>query len=483
MVSSSRRRLQFGLRSKLFVALLFTVILAVLATSIAARIAFMKGFVGYLNEQESTRVRALIPLLTQEYRRNGSWRSFWEDPGIWFEMLTYIDFRPGDSSMQWAGEMVGWGELPAPNPRDLTGLGLRLALLDQAAHFVAGNPAIGANARDARFEVIRLDGALIGWLAILPFERVTAGAAGAFQHRQLVSSWLIGLAAIGLAAAVALWVTHRLLKPIRRIGAATHRLAAGDYTTRLEDLPPDEIGRLAADFNRLALVLEKNESMRRSFMADVSHELRTPVAILRAEIEAIEDHVRDLTPEMLRSLQTEVRMLGKLINDLYDLSLADLGALTYRVSRTDVTALLRQRLTAFGERYAEQNITMEASLPAEPIVLEADEMRVQQLFNNLIENSLRYTSTGGRFRVTCHVEQQAAVIDLQDSEPAVAEDLLPRLFERFYRVDPSRNRATGGAGLGLAIAKSIVTAHGGAISARSSPLGGLWIRLSLPLAR
>jgi len=110
-------------------------------------------------------------------------------------------------------------------------------------------------------------------------------------------------------------------------------------------------------------------------------------------------------------------------------------------------------------------------------------MRVQQLFNNLIENSLRYTSTGGRFRVTCHVEQQAAVIDLQDSEPAVAEDLLPRLFERFYRVDPSRNRATGGAGLGLAIAKSIVAAHGGAISARSSPLGGLWIRLSLPLAR
>jgi two-component system sensor histidine kinase BaeS len=471
-----RLRIRFGLRSKLFVALLVTGILAVVATSVAVHIAFLRGFLGYLNEREMARVRAMLPDIAQAYRVNGGWEFFSEGPVAWSEILAQIDHR-GYSPVRWPGNPSAVTGFPPP-PHNLTGLATRLALLDARRHFVVGNPEIGAN---ARLQPILLDGAVIGWLAVLPFDQLTVGAARAFQHRQLVSTWIIAVGAVGLAAGVAMLLCYRLSKPLSRIGAATHRLAAGDYATRLEVRQADEVGRLAADFNRMAVALETNETLRRAFMADLSHELRTPLAILRAELEAIEDRVRDFTPETLQSLKSEVRLLGKLINDLYELSLADVGALSYRVSPTELVALLRERLTAFQERYAERQIGVEVSLPAQTVLINADPVRIQQLFNNLIENSLRYTHNGGQFRVSCRLEHQAVAIDLQDSAPAVPESSLPRLFERFFRGDPSRNRATGGAGLGLAIAKSIVDAHGGTIEARGSPLGGLWIHIALPL--
>jgi two-component system sensor histidine kinase BaeS len=478
-LSVIRQYVRSGLRLKLFVVLLIPVILAVVATSTAARIAFLRGFLGYLNEQEVTQVRAMVPAIARAYRSNEGWEFLSEDPHAWFEILMQIDRGAEGPAAPGPGELWEVGAFPAPPaPHDLTGLATRLALLDAGRQFVAGNPALGAKARR---EPIVLDGRVIGWLAVLPFDQLTAGAAGAFQSQQLVSTWVIAGVAVGLAAAVALLFSYRLLVPLRRIGAATHRLAAGDYATRLEVLQADEIGRLAADFNRMAVTLEKNETLRRGFMADLSHELRTPLAILRAELEAIEDRVRELTPEALRSLQAEVVLLGKLINDLYDLSLAEVGALTYRVAPIDVGGLLRQRLTAFQERYAQRRISMQVSIPPEVIWIDADAMRIQQLINNLLENSLRHTHSGGQFRVSCRIERPLVALDLQDSAPGVSEEVLPRLFERFYRGDPSRSRATGGAGLGLAIAKSIVEAHGGSIEACGSPLGGLRIRVALPL--
>jgi len=148
----------------------------------------------------------------------------------------------------------------------------------------------------------------------------------------------------------------------------------------------------------------------------------------------------------------------------------------------DLVGILRGRLLAFQERYAEQRITIEANLPTRPLIVDADETRLNQLFNNLLENSLRYTEPGGRVRITCQAEGDAALIELQDTAPGVPEELLPRLFEQFYRVDPSRNRRSGGAGLGLAIARKIVEAHAGRIAAGPSPLGGLSMRVELPLA-
>ena len=472
------------MRVKVFIALLVSVVLAVVATSIAARFAFLSGFLGYLNHQEMARVRRMLPELVVEYDKHGDWEFLREDPRAWIHVAAGVDFghdRRHDRPS-------GWPQPPARNlppllfapTADTPSLGMRLALLDSTGHWVIGNPAAG---KDSLLQEIAVDGKLVGWIAVLPFNRVTAGAADAFQHQQLVSSWIIGVAAVGLAAVVSIILTGRILRPIRSFGAATHRLAAGDYATRMEVNSPDEIGRLATDFNRMALTLQKNEELRRTLVADVSHELRTPVAILRAELEALGDKVRDLSPEGLKSLQNEVTLLGKLITDLHELSLADVGALAYRMSRVDVADVLRSRLAAFQDRFAQQAITIEASIPERALSIDADEIRIQQLLNNLLENSLRYTDRGGCLRVLCQAQSDAVVIDLQDSTPGVPEELLPRLFERFYRVDASRSRASGGSGLGLAIVRSVVEAHAGDIRAAGSPLGGLWVRITLPLAR
>src|SRR5437588_4910202 len=266
-----------------------------------------------------------------------------------------------------------------------------------------------------------------------PFDRADLR----FEAEQLRASWIIAAVAVLLAAIVAIVLARALLAPIKRLAGATHRLARGDYTTRVASTTRDEIGQLVADFNHLAVTLEKNESLRRQFMAEISHELRTPLAILAGEIEALEDGIRSPTPASLKSLRAEVATLTKLIDDLYDLSLADVGALTYRLERLDIVDLLDDAVQAFTERYAARNIALEFAHPAEPLHVDGDVARLMQLFNNLLENSLRYTDAGGRLRIAAALVDTNVHIDFQDSAPAVPEDALPRLFERLFRVESS----------------------------------------------
>jgi two-component system sensor histidine kinase BaeS len=184
----------------------------------------------------------------------------------------------------------------------------------------------------------------------------------------------------------------------------------------------------------------------------------------------------------VRSLQHEVGMLNKLVTDLYDLSLADVGALAYRKADVDLRELVELSADAFRERLASAGLRLELVLPAQPLVAFADERRMQQLFSNLVLNSCRYTDAGGVLRVEAREEGALLAIDLMDSAPGVDAAQLPQLFERFFRGEGSRNRASGGAGLGLSICRSIVEAHGGTIEATASPLGGVWVAIRLPRA-
>jgi two-component system, OmpR family, sensor histidine kinase BaeS len=245
----------------------------------------------------------------------------------------------------------------------------------------------------------------------------------------------------------------------------------------------DELGRLASDFNALALTLEKNEQARRSWLADISHELRTPLAILRGEIEALEDGLRQPTPEAIRSLHGEVMRLGRLVDDLQQLALSDLGALTYRKEELDLVPLLAAVIDSYRPELVRNGLQLHVELPRLPVTVFADGERLRQLFANLLDNALKYTDGDGQVEVRLAEEGGQAKIDICDSAPTVAAQELERLFERFYRVEGSRNRASGGAGLGLAICRNIVEAHDGSISARESSLGGLWLEISLPLGR
>eukprot|EP01032_Pedospumella_encystans_P028457 gene28457-32142_t len=257
-------------------------------------------------------------------------------------------------------------------------------------------------------------------------------------------------------------------------------LAAQALRSRIEVGSNDELGHLAKDFNRMAQTLEHTERARRTFMADISHELRTPLAVLRAELEAIQDGIRPTTAQSVDAMHAEVGRLGKLVDDLHDLSLTDIGAMTYRRTPIDVATVLRTAVGGMQGRLEAEGLELRVHVAPAPLSISGDERRLQQLIANLLENSLRYTDRGGVVQVRADRHESGVRIVVEDSAPGVPLDKLEKLFERFYRVEGSRNRASGGSGLGLAICRNIVEAHEGRIQAQASPFGGLRIVIDLP---
>ena len=458
--------MKLSISTKLFVAVSAGVLLVILSMGLATSWSFGRGFLGYINEQALERMATVVPRLASAYAREGNWAFMRNRPDRWFDIM-----RPDPDE-----ERVT-NDLRTPLASDLTGALFRIALLDKDRKRVTGYTAIG---EDALVSPIVVAGETVGWLAVTPFQSVTEAGGERFQQYQLRTSLLMGVFSLLLAMLIAWWIARTLLEPVKRVAAATHRLASGDYSSRVAVASNDEVGQLARDFNQLAYTLERNEKMRREFMADVSHELRTPLSVLRGELEAIEDGVRSLDPNTMKALLGEVGMLSKLVDDLYELSLADIGALTYRKAPCMLNDVLENSLAMYRERFAARQLQLDLELPREPMELLADASRLQQLFSNLLENSLRYTDVNGRLRLSVGVDRDTVRIDFLDSGPGVSASQLPRLFERFYRGESSRNREHGGAGLGLAICRSIANAHDGSLVADHSPYGGLWLTLRLP---
>ena len=210
--------------------------------------------------------------------------------------------------------------------------------------------------------------------------------------------------------------------------------------------------------------------------------MRTPLAILRGEIEAIQDGINQADAQTLASLHQEAVHLERLVNDLYDLSMSDNGALSYQKSRVNLTQVLQETLTVYHTVLQEKQLYLDSqAIKPQAVWLQADSQRLHQLFKNLLENSLRYTDKPGTLQVATYISPTYIEIVFQDSAPGVPPEALSRLFDRLYRVEGSRNRATGGAGIGLSICKNIVEAHQGSISAAPASLGGLAIRIKLPI--
>ena len=213
-------------------------------------------------------------------------------------------------------------------------------------------------------------------------------------------------------------------------------------------------------------------------MADIAHELRTPVAVMKGEIEAVADGIREPDRRTVASLGEEADHLASMVDDLQALALADAGALDLRKEPLRLDDLLGQALDAFQHRLEARGVRLQREI-AGPVDITADAQRLRQLLHNLLENSARYVEPGGRLEVSL-ARGKRAVLELRDSGPGVSDEQLERLFDRFYRAEGSRSRATGGSGLGLSICRNIAEAHGGRIEAGHSPLGGLSIRVELP---
>lgn len=477
--------MKIGITHRLFWSLLAAAALAVITMVVIMQWSVGRGFIRYVNSMEKAGVALMASDLVREYNREKNWQFLKQHPERWQQLVASalpqwpppfpegVDHPPPPRN-------AGMEPPPRPMPPHLARqLVERLYLMDAGRMIIAGT--VGANPEGETTPVLS-DGQVVGYLGIVNLTKPADDHQLRFIKEQRYALMLVAMMLVLFAALLAFPLARRLVRPIRALADATHRLSAGEFTTRVPIDSDDELGRLAGDFNTLALTLERNEQARRQWVADISHELRTPVAVMRAEIEAIQDGVRQCTPDTIHSLHDEMLCLNRLVDDLHQLAMSDLGALSYRKQEVDLVSILDNAVELYRNEFAARNISISSeALPHGCVSIFGDPGRIHQLFANLLDNSLKYTDEGGRLLISMTTDKSRVIIDFKDTAPTVTATDLERLFERLYRVESSRNRATGGAGLGLSICRNIVEAHDGSIDARKSELGGLWVRVELPM--
>lgn len=287
---------------------------------------------------------------------------------------------------------------------------------------------------------------------------------------------------VALAAVLgALLLSRAVLRPVRAMTLAAKDLGEGDLERRVPVSGRDEIAQLGGAFNRMADSLQAGEERQRRLIGDIAHELRTPLANLRGYLEALRDEVVEPTPELLASLHEEALLQQRIVDDLQDLALAEAGALTYHPTEVDLRELLETGRTAHRAQADAAGVTLELDAPV-PVFVTADPDRLRQVVGNLVGNAVRATAAGGSVTLALTPRRELAVVEVRDTGKGIAAQDLPHLFDRFWRADASRGRATGGSGLGLSIARQIVTDHRGTIEVRSTVGVGTTFTVVLPMA-
>ncbi|HEX2214222.1 MAG TPA: ATP-binding protein [Mycobacterium sp.] len=274
------------------------------------------------------------------------------------------------------------------------------------------------------------------------------------------------------ALAVSWYVSRRLQRSLTEVASAATAVSDGHYDARVS--PPhfgEDFDKLANAFNEMASRLQAIEATRRRLFSDLAHEIRTPVAVVDAYIEALEDGVRSLTPDTTAMLRDQTRRLVRFSEDVAALAQAEESSTVLACAPVDAGELIRRSVAAIVERYGAKGVNLRIEVSDERLMLWADQERLAQVLDNLLDNALRHTPSGGKVCVGARSDGQQVIIRVEDTGEGIAAEHLPHLFERFYRIDTARNRERGGAGIGLAIAKAYVEAHRGHISVDSSGTG------------
>jgi signal transduction histidine kinase len=311
----------------------------------------------------------------------------------------------------------------------------------------------------------------------------TAHQVVALGDRNLLRSLAVP-AILGFLAALALafLLNRRIGLAITALARATRRFAAGDLRARVPLLGPAEIADLSEDFNQMAAKVEEGEEQRRNLVADVAHELRTPLTVLRGYLEALKDGVAEPEPALLATIHGEAVQLERLVDDLQELAQAEAAELGLEPGRVELDALLPAVAAGFALSAQDKGVAIGVDAPHDLPPAWADSERIAQVLRNLVANALRYTPAGGTITMRAFRTGERLRTEVRDTGIGIPPEHRPHIFERFYRVDPSRARETGGSGLGLTIAKRIVEAHGGQIGLEENPGGGccFWFTLPLP---
>jgi signal transduction histidine kinase len=300
------------------------------------------------------------------------------------------------------------------------------------------------------------------------------------QVSRLLLILALGGGAVGIVVSVL--ASRSLTAPLRRLAMAAHDIGARQFSRRVPLSGTDEVREVALAFNEMAAQLEGAETLRRTLVADVAHELRTPLSVIQGNLRAILDDVYPLEKAEITRLYTQTRLLSRLVDDLHDLAQAEAGQLSLNRQPTDLATLAAEIVESHGPGAEEAGVTLQLQAQPDLPAITVDPMRLAQVLHNLIANALRHTPTGGTITVGLSAAAGGIQLVVQDTGEGVAPEHLPHLFDRFYRTDRSRTRDTGGAGLGLAIVRAIVEAHGGTATVESDGPGrGSRFLLWLPL--
>lgn len=417
------------------------------------------------------RAATLAPFLADYYQRTGSWQGLEQLLAAAGQPVRLDPNQVVTPILPW---QINLRQVAARDRLVLVDAGQRV-VVDSADLLAAGQP-LDPVWQGWVVPLAEAGGPEYGLVLLSDLDQV----AGQLVRRALSGTLLLtGFLAVALAALVSLGLTQRLVRPLHELGRAAQRLATGEPPAVVPAQRVDEVGELTHAFNEMAGALQRQKQLRQQLVADIAHELRTPLSVIKLEVEGLADGLQP-PATAAKALHSEIAALEQLIEDLRLLSLAEAGGLTLYLDETALVPLLAEIAASWHKQAGQQQIELRLAMPDSLPPVLADSRRLSQVFHNLLGNALRYTPPEGTIILGGRLEGKEVWLWVADSGPGLPPEVLPHLFERFYRADPSRSRESGGSGLGLAIARQLVRLHGGRIWAENAP--GAVFYVALPVA-
>lgn len=461
--------MKYKLKTKLFLSYLLLTLLLVASVSFLANFLLQKQFQAYVIDQQEKKNISVSQLMLNRYR---DWGQSWNVADIENIGVSLLEEGLILKLVDPSGATI-WDAMAHNNGMCST------MLMNMAENMHQYNPTFKGGYEEKEYPLVN-GSTLVGTLQL--------GYYGPFFYTDsdidfltTLNRLLWGAAIFALLAALGLatWMSRQLTNPISRVVNTARLIAHGNFSNRV-DIESDtkEMTELTSTINRLADTLGTQENLRKQLTADVAHELRTPLATLQSHLEAMIDGIWQPDQKRLKSCHEETLRIGKLVGDLEKLARYESENLTLEKTCFDLLDMLQSLTANFEAQFSTKKIAL--SLHGSPQFLTADRDKIWQVFQNLLSNALKYTEEGGQVSITVGGNGTHVQVECKDTGIGIPVGDLPHIYERFYRTDKSRTRLTGGSGIGLTIAKSIIDAHGGTISAVSEVGQGTAFTVTLP---
>lgn len=463
----------FSLRYRFMIVIAIVSIIAVTIIGVLSNRIATIAFNRYRTPDTELSLDRFKPLLLKHYNTHNGWNDAQS-------ILAQITDLTGQQLLL----LDSNNKLIASAPINMQNATLQLLpgnKLNIQQHIISGDEA-GVRHLDLvnppKIDLQTSEGTKIGSLIEAPIPPLPATSANFMtaMNRMLLPATLISIV-IALIAAV--FLANKIVRPIDLLTHAVQKMGDGDLSSRVNITSKDEVGTLSMAFNAMADRIEKSEQLRRNLVNDIAHELRTPLTSIRCMLESLQDGISNPTPELINSIHEESMLLNQIIDDLQELALAEAGKLKLNLQSVSLSDSLNQAVTSLQQNANLNGVIIKLNVPKYLLDVYADPVRIGQVIRILLTNAITHTPRGGQVKISAQLKGQGIEIVVSDTGIGINPEHLPFIFERFYRADSSRNRATGGAGLGLAIAKQIVQMHGGSISAESVKGEGTTIRISI----